>query len=191
MKQKASFRRKRSSAKSVLRLPDLEHAKAAVLNSLNSADAKRGYRHAIDEFVDWYCSEPRLAFNRIVVLRYRSHRIKQHRQIFWHVFRMPVESHWDNVWAPRLAGFPVNIVYAARIEGVGLAQATYVFDPGTFIEGEQTRQMRYRPTIESDFSVLGCLQRSCRPVGQIGPSAPAPGQTDPKPGGRRRLRKGR
>jgi len=26
-----------------------------------------------DEFVDWYCSEPRLAFNRIVVLRYRSH----------------------------------------------------------------------------------------------------------------------
>jgi hypothetical protein len=22
---------------------------------------------------DWYCSEPRLAFNRIVVLRYRSH----------------------------------------------------------------------------------------------------------------------
>jgi hypothetical protein len=57
----------------MLRLPDLEHAKAAVLNSLNSTDAKRGYRHAIDEFVDWYCSEPRLAFNRIVVLRYRSH----------------------------------------------------------------------------------------------------------------------
>ena len=73
MKQKPSSRRRRSSTKSVLRLPDLEHAKAAVLNSLNSTDAKRGYRHAIDEFVDWYCSEPRLAFNRIVVLRYRSH----------------------------------------------------------------------------------------------------------------------
>ena len=73
MKQKPSSRRRRSSTKSVLRLPDLEHAKAAVLNSLNSADAKRCYRHAIDEFVDWYCSEPRLAFNRIVVLRYRSH----------------------------------------------------------------------------------------------------------------------
>jgi hypothetical protein len=42
-------------------------------NGLNSVDAKRGYRHVIDEFVDWYCSEPRLAFNRIVVLRYRSH----------------------------------------------------------------------------------------------------------------------
>src|SRR6266568_1517475 len=73
MKQKPSSKRRRRSTKSVLRLPDLEHAKAAVLNSLNSTDAKRGYRHAIDEFVDWYCLEPRLAFNRIVVLRYRSH----------------------------------------------------------------------------------------------------------------------
>src|SRR5438552_5643914 len=73
MRHKPSSRRRRNSAKSVLRLPDLEHAKAAVLNSLNSADAQRGYRHAIDEFVDWYCSEPRLAFNRIVVLRYRSY----------------------------------------------------------------------------------------------------------------------
>jgi hypothetical protein len=52
MKQKPSSRRRRSSTKSVLRLPDLEHAKAAVLNSLNSADAKQGYRHAIDEFVE-------------------------------------------------------------------------------------------------------------------------------------------
>ena len=61
MKQKPSSKRRRTSTKSILRLPDLEHAKAAVLNSLNSVDAKRGYRHAIDEFVDWYCSEPRLA----------------------------------------------------------------------------------------------------------------------------------
>ena len=73
MKQKPSSKRRRISTKPILRLPDLEHAKAAVLNSLNSIDAKRGYRHAIDEFVDWYCSEPRLAFNRIVVLRYRCH----------------------------------------------------------------------------------------------------------------------
>jgi site-specific recombinase XerD len=73
VKQKPSSRRRRNGTKSILRLPNLDHAKAAVLNSLNSMDAKRGYRHAIDEFVDWYCSEPRLAFNRIVVLRYRSH----------------------------------------------------------------------------------------------------------------------
>src|SRR6201987_5012543 len=73
MKGKPHSRRKRTTTKSVLRLPDLEHARAAVLNSLTSPDAQRGNRHAIDEFVDWYCSEPRLAFNRTVVLRYRSH----------------------------------------------------------------------------------------------------------------------
>ena len=73
MKRKPHSRRTRTTTKSVLRLPDLKHAKAAVLNSLTSPDAQRGYRHAIDEFVDWYCSEPRLALNRIVVLRYRSH----------------------------------------------------------------------------------------------------------------------
>jgi hypothetical protein len=54
MKQKPSSRRRRNG-ESILRLPDLEHAKAAVLNSLNSMDAKRSYRHAIDEFVDRYC----------------------------------------------------------------------------------------------------------------------------------------
>jgi site-specific recombinase XerD len=64
---------KRSSAKSILRLPDLEAAKSAVLNSLSSADAQRGYRHVIDEFVEWYCSEPRLSFSKTVVLRCRMH----------------------------------------------------------------------------------------------------------------------
>ena len=32
--------------------------------SLSSASGQRTYTHAIDEFVGWYCSEPRLAFNR-------------------------------------------------------------------------------------------------------------------------------
>jgi site-specific recombinase XerD len=73
MKSKPRYKGDRKKAKTVLRLPDLEFAKAAVLDSLTSTDAQRGYRHAIDEFVDWYCSEPRLAFNRIVVLRYRTY----------------------------------------------------------------------------------------------------------------------
>ena len=73
MNKKSRSKTKRTTTRSVLRLPDLEHAKTAVLNSLTSPDAQRGYRHAIDEFVDWYCSEPRLALNRTVVLRYRSH----------------------------------------------------------------------------------------------------------------------
>jgi integrase len=65
--------RKKRPPKRVLALPDLEHAKAAVLNSLTSGSGQRTYDHAIREFVAWYCSEPRLAFNRTVVLRYRIH----------------------------------------------------------------------------------------------------------------------
>ena len=47
MKQKPRSRRKRSCTKSVLRMPDLEPAKAGVLNSLTCPGAQRGYRHAI------------------------------------------------------------------------------------------------------------------------------------------------
>jgi hypothetical protein len=36
---------KKRTAKSVLRLPDLEVAKSSVLNSLSCPDAQRGYRH--------------------------------------------------------------------------------------------------------------------------------------------------
>ena len=62
---------KRSRAKTILRLPDLEQSKNAVLNSLAAPSSQESYAHAIDEFIGWYCSEPRLAFNRSVVLRYR------------------------------------------------------------------------------------------------------------------------
>ena len=44
----------------ILRLPDLDHAKVAVLNTLSSPDSQRSYRFAIDDFIAWYCSEPRL-----------------------------------------------------------------------------------------------------------------------------------
>jgi len=73
MSRKPASKRTRLKPKAVLRLPDLDQAKSAVLNSLTSADAQRGYRHAIEEFVEWYCSEPRLSFSRTVVLRYRIH----------------------------------------------------------------------------------------------------------------------
>jgi hypothetical protein len=64
--------------KMVLRLPDLDQAKSAVLNSLSAIDAQRGYRHAIEEFIEWYCSEPRRSFSKIVVLRYRIHLESRH-----------------------------------------------------------------------------------------------------------------
>jgi len=65
--------RKKKAPKRTLALPDLEHAKSAVLNSLSSTSGQRTHSYAVDEFVGGYCSEPRLAFNRTVVLRYRIH----------------------------------------------------------------------------------------------------------------------
>src|SRR5216683_1541006 len=66
-----SRKKARQAPKRVLRLPDLDFAKSAVLNTLRSSESKRSYRFAVDDFVAWYCSEPRLAFNKTVVLRYR------------------------------------------------------------------------------------------------------------------------
>jgi site-specific recombinase XerC len=59
--------------KIVLRLPDLDHAKTSVLNSLSSPRSRRNYKFAMEQFITWYCSEPRLALNRTVVLRFRLH----------------------------------------------------------------------------------------------------------------------
>jgi hypothetical protein len=63
--------RQKKNPKRVLRQPDLDYAKRAVLNALGSPASKQAYEFAIDEFVTWYCSEPRLAFSRTEVLRYR------------------------------------------------------------------------------------------------------------------------
>ena len=64
-------RKTKRSPKKVLKLAALEQSKSAVLTSLSSASSQRSYDHAITDFVEWYCSEPRLAFNKVVVTRYR------------------------------------------------------------------------------------------------------------------------
>ena len=53
-------------------VPELEESKAAVLCTLASTHSRRSYKHAIERFIHWYCSEPRLGFNRSVVVRYRA-----------------------------------------------------------------------------------------------------------------------
>jgi len=71
--RRKSKKRTARRPKARLGLPDLDQSKEAVIGSLRSPESQRGYRHAINEFIDWYCSEPRLSFNRTVVLRYRIH----------------------------------------------------------------------------------------------------------------------
>src|ERR1700689_2118516 len=53
-------------------IPELQQSKTAVLNTLASRHSRRSYEYAIDRFIARYCSEPRLEFNRSVVVRYRS-----------------------------------------------------------------------------------------------------------------------
>jgi hypothetical protein len=71
--EKKSNHEKAKSTGKQAGVPDLEHVKSAVLVSLRSAESQRSYRRSIDDFVCWYCSEPRLSFNKTVVTRYRNH----------------------------------------------------------------------------------------------------------------------
>ena len=48
--------KRKRAPKTILKLPDLEQSKSAVLNSLTSPSSQRSYDHAIREFIDWYCS---------------------------------------------------------------------------------------------------------------------------------------
>jgi hypothetical protein len=75
--RKRAKARKPNRQKTKLGLPDLEQAKAAVLAGLRSPESQRSYRHSIDEFVFWYCSQSRLSFNKTVT-RYRMHREDRH-----------------------------------------------------------------------------------------------------------------
>ena len=40
----------------VLRLPDQDQAESAVVSRLLSKESQRGHRHAIDEFINRYCT---------------------------------------------------------------------------------------------------------------------------------------
>ena len=62
---------RKRNPKTVLRLSDLEQSRSAVLDSLTSPGSQRAYDRAIRDFIDWYCSEPRLALNKTAVTRYR------------------------------------------------------------------------------------------------------------------------
>lgn len=49
--------------KTILRFRDLKHSKNLVANSLAATSSKQSYGHALDEFIGWCCSEPRLEFS--------------------------------------------------------------------------------------------------------------------------------
>src|SRR6478672_11941972 len=92
-------RKGKRTRKAILRLADLEQPKTAVLNSLTSPSSRRSYDHAIREFTEWYCSEPRLAFNKTVVTRYRIFLEQAHYASSWPCSY--AETCWFSGYTPR------------------------------------------------------------------------------------------
>ena len=142
----------------VLRLPDLDFAKRAVLNTLGSIESKRAYEFAIDDFVAWYCSEPRLAFNKTVVLRYRLE--LEGRRLapstinlrLAAVRRLAYEAADTGLLSPELAA-GVRRVKGAKRVGVRL---------GNWLPAEQGRALLQAPDAESlkgrrDRAILALL----------------------------------
>lgn len=71
----------------------------------------------------------------------------------------PIEPDWNEKWGPLLAGFPVQLVYRGirrRNDDTRrpiVARANYFFDPGSFLEDDSKKQMRYIPRLPSDYYV--------------------------------------
>ena len=121
----------------MLRLPDLDHSKLAVLNSLGSPGSRRVYEFALNQFIAWYCSEPRLAFNRIVVTRYRMYLESRHlaantiNQQLAAVRRLAHEAADAGLLSPELAAG------ISRVKGV----KQLGFRSGNWLSAEQTSEV--------------------------------------------------
>src|SRR3954447_22395741 len=139
-----SRKKPRQSPKWVLRLPDLDFAKSAVLNTLRSLESKRSYRFAIDHFVAWYCSEPRIAFNKTVVLRYRleleSRRLSSStiNLRLAAVRRLAYEAADTGLLSPEVAA-RIGRVKGAKRVGVRL---------GNWLSGDEVRQLLRSPNLD-------------------------------------------
>src|SRR6201988_4523165 len=142
----------------VLRLPDLDHCKLTVLNSLGLPASCRVYEYAIDQFIGWYCSEPRLAFNRIVVVRYRmsleSRRLAANtiNQQLAAVRRLAHEAADTGLLSPELAA-GIGRVKGAKRLGVRI---------GNWLTVEQSRTLLAKPQGETlrakcDRAILALL----------------------------------
>jgi site-specific recombinase XerD len=148
----------RHAAKTVLRLPDLEHAKSSVLNSLASPESRRSYEFAIRNFVLWYCSEPRLALNRIVVTRYRTQLEQLHlapsttNQRLAAVRRLAYEAADARLLSPELAA-GIRRVKGAKQLGVRLGNWLTAEQGRTLIEAPDTETLRGK----RDRAILGVL----------------------------------
>ena len=154
-------RKKKRSPKRVLALPDLEQSKAAVLNSLSSESGQRTYDHAITEFVDWYCSEPRLAFNRTVVLRYRIYLEQQQyapttiNLRLAAVRRVAFEAADSGLLSPELAA-GIRRVKGVRRIGVRVGNWLTAEEGKRLLAGVERRSLRGKRNYAMLAMLIGC-----------------------------------
>jgi len=154
-------RKKKRPPERVLALPDLEQSKAAVLNSLSSESGQRTYDHAITEFVDWYCSEPRLAFNRTVVLRYRIYLEQQQyapttiNLRLAAVRRVAFEAADSGLLSPELAA-GIRRVKGVRRIGVRVGNWLTAEQGKRLLAGVERRSLRGKRNYAMLAMLIGC-----------------------------------
>jgi site-specific recombinase XerC len=150
--EKPNYRRR------VLRLPDLDHSKLQILNSLRSPASRRVYEYAINQFIAWYCSEPRLAFNRIVVVRYRMYLESRGlaantiNQQLAAVRRLAHEAADSGLLSPELAA---GITRVKGVKRLGFRSGNWL----SADESSRVLQRAYGPHLRAkrDFAMLAIL----------------------------------
>ncbi len=150
--------------KTVLKLPDLEQSKSAVLNSLTSMSSQRSYDHAIREFIEWYCSEPRLAFNKTVVTRYRISLEQSHYASstinlrLAAVRRLTHEAADSGSWS-RSRSLVSEPPHSRESQGVGRESQGDRRQPG---DSNKTVVTRYRISLEQSHYAFSTIQSATR-----------------------------
>ena len=157
----AKYRKKSRKPKRVLRIPDLEHSKHAVINSLPSKASQESYEYAIDEFISWYCSEPRLAFNRTVVLRYRFFLEQKNlapstiNVRLAAVRRIAYEASDCGLLSPELAAGIARVKGAKRL-GIRIGNWLTAEQGRALLQGTQTETLRGKRDHAILAVLLGC-----------------------------------
>jgi site-specific recombinase XerD len=165
----AKSRKKARSPKKILRIPDLEHSKHAVINSLPAKASQESYEYAIDEFISWYCSEPRLAFNRTVVLRYRFFLEQKNlppstiNVRLAAVRRLAYEASDSGLLSPELAAGIARVKGAKRL-GVRIGNWLTADQGKALLQGSRSETLRGKRDHAILAVLLGCGLRRAEAV---------------------------
>ena len=148
-------------ARPVLNLPDLEQSKSAVLNSLASLNSRRAYEYAIREFTEWYCSEPRLAFNKTVLTKYRMFMEQAHYSAstinlqLTAIRRLAYEAADCGLLSPELAA-GIQRVKGVKLLGVRLGNWLTAEQGRNLLRRVDTEELRGKRDHAMLATLLGC-----------------------------------